>query len=146
MRNIIFAFGGVPGVVIRQTGDFPHQQVHIPIHRPHAGDCFPVGQLAALRHHFGLVCRIVDDFHSLRAVLAQPHLHAALHRGILAQNDAAAGDFSPFQQLQQVGNIIAAVGGLRFQRIGITTFLPPPKSRVIFFPLPAYPWCRGEVL
>ena len=72
--------------------------------------------------------------------------YAALHRGILAQNDAAAGDFSPFQQLQQVGNIIAAVGGLRFQRIGITTFLPPPKSRVIFFPLPAYPWCRGEVL
>lgn len=22
----------------------------------------------------------------------------------------------------------------------------PSKSRVIFFPLPAYPWCRGEVL
>ena len=30
--------------------------------------------------------------------------------------------------------------------LNITTFLPPPKSRVIFFPPPAYPWCRGEVL
>ena len=30
--------------------------------------------------------------------------------------------------------------------LNITTFLPPQKSRVIFFPPPAYPWCRGEVL
>ena len=30
--------------------------------------------------------------------------------------------------------------------LNITTFLPSPKSRVIFFPPPAYPWCRGEVL
>ena len=28
--------------------------------------------------------------------------------------------------------------------LNITTFLPPQKSRVIFFPPPAYPWCRGE--
>lgn len=53
-----------------------------------------VVQAADVRGHFDKACS-----------------HAALHRGILGQNKAAAGHAVSVQQIQQIAAVVAAVGG-----------------------------------
>ena len=117
MRDEVFTLRAVTVGVIGQAGDFAHQQIDVTVDIPHAVDILRVGKRIILHNDLGAVGGVVQAA-DVRRKLGKDRSHTSLHRGVLGQQNAAAGHGVVAQQIQQVTDVVAAVRGCGLQQVG----------------------------
>ena len=102
--------------IVAQAGNLAHQQRDVARRVPHALRFRHKAHRVAARHGAHAIGR-KRDRRNLRRVQRQPRGHSPLHGRVLRQHDRAAGRAALAQHLEQIGDVVAAVGRLLLEEV-----------------------------